>query len=107
MSSADWRLTLWRSMGMAARTRAHRCAFQRRSKKWSAAAATTVLWRTRVGRTDSSSPVSTWLAWLATKMAGASTSSRISAPRTSGEATTWARGRVTLSRSTARTRRAG
>ena len=65
-SSADLRLTRWRSMGIAARTSDHRCAFQRRSKKWSAAAATTVLCRTVGGSTDSSSPVSMWLAWLAT-----------------------------------------
>ena len=36
--------------------------------------------------------MSRWLAWLATKMTGASTSSRSSSPRTSGDATTWARG---------------
>jgi hypothetical protein len=64
--SAERRFTRWRSMGIAASSSDHKCAFQRRSKKWSAAAATTVRWRTVGGSTDSSNGVSTWLAWLAT-----------------------------------------
>jgi hypothetical protein len=105
--SAERRLTLDRSIGMAPSTNDIAVAFTVESKKKSDAAATTTLWRRWTGIAERSTAVSTWELWLAAKITGPLILDNASAPVTEVGAIVFTRGEEMKSTKTARANRAG